>query len=116
MRIREGRQGRGRAASFHIVVCRACGAEWPSEPALKVACPRCQARLGDRCSWRGPHGYTCHIGRDLQAMREGHLTACDALTWDGRHSRYEVLACDQPVPVHVVDGEDAHRPEQLALF
>ena len=116
MRIREEGQGRGRAAPFHIVACKACGAEWPSEPALRVACPRCQARAGERCIWRGPHGYTCHIGRDLLAMREGHLTACDALTWDGRHSRCEVLVCDQPVPVHAAEALDAHRPEQPGLL
>lgn len=120
MRIKEARKERGRAAWFHIVACKACSAEWPSDPALQVACSDCQARPGERCTWRGPHGYTYHIGRDLQAMRAGYLTACDALTWDGRHSRHEVLVCDQPEPVpmvaHLAAAAVLSQPVQLALF
>ena len=87
---------------------------------MQVACSDCQARPGERCIWRGPHGYTYHIGRDLQAMRAGYLTACDALTWDGRHSRHEVLVCDQPEPVpmkaHLATAAVSPQPVQLALF
>lgn len=116
MRIKGARRGRGRAASFHIVACKACGAEWPSDPALQVACPKCQARSGERCTGCRPHGYSCHIGRDLRAMREGHLTSCDALTWDGRHSRHEVLVCEQPVPANGVEVSAPRQPMQPALF
>lgn len=120
MRIKEARRERGRAAWFHIVACKACSAEWPSDPALRVACSECGARSGERCTWRGPHGYTYHIGRDLQAMRAGYLTPCDALTWDGRHSRHEVLVCEQPEPVplvaHLVAAAGTSQPVQFALF
>lgn len=120
MRIKAAREERGRAAWFHIVVCKACSAEWPSDPALQVACRECQARRGERCIWRGPHGYTSHIGRDLRAMRAGYLTACDALTWDGRHSRREVLVCEQPRPAsmsaHLAAAAVPFQPVQLALF
>ena len=120
MRIKEARKERGRAAWFHIVACKACSTEWPSDPALQATCPDCQARPGERCTWRGPHGYTYHIGRDLQAMRAGYLTACDALTWDGRHSRHEVLVCDQPelapTVAHLAAAAVLSQPVQLALF
>ena len=116
MRIKEATRERGRATWFHIIACKACNAEWPSDPALEVACDECQARPGERCIWRGRHGYTYHIGRDFQAMREGHLTACDALTWDGRHSRHEILVCDEPLPAHLAAALGTSRPVQLALF
>ena len=116
MRIKEARTQRGRAAWFHIVACKACSAEWQSDPALEVACSECKARPGERCTWRGRHGYTYHIGRDFQAMREGHLTTCDALTWDGRHSRHEILVCDEPVPIQLAAASACPQPVQLALF
>jgi len=28
-------------------------------------------------------------------MRDGHLSICGALTWDGRHSRHAVFRCDE---------------------
>jgi hypothetical protein len=116
MRIKEARAKRGRAAWFTIVACKACRAEWTSDPALQVACGECQARPGERCIWRSRNGDTYHIGRDFQAMREGHLTACDALTWDGRHSRHQVLVCEQPVPAHLAAAAAPPQPVQLALF
>jgi hypothetical protein len=100
MRFKERGQERGRTTWFHVVACKACGEEWPSDPALQVACTACQARPGERCIWRGQHGYTHHLNRDRQAMRAGRLTGCGALTWDGRHSRHEVLVCTQRVPTY----------------
>ncbi|MGI4801426.1 MAG: hypothetical protein ACRYF2_17650 [Janthinobacterium lividum] len=116
MRIKQARRERGRAIWFHIVACKACSVEWPSDPALQVACDECQARPGERCTWRSRRGYTYHIGRDFQAMRDGYLTACDALTWDGRHSRHEILVCDEPLPAHLASASANHQPVQLALF
>ncbi|MFK4048161.1 hypothetical protein ACI2KH_24895 [Roseomonas mucosa] len=123
MRMKEARRERGRMAGFFVVACKACRAEWPSDPALKSVCPACDARPGERCIWRGSHGYTFHIARDRLAMREGYLSGCDALTWDGRHSRHTVLRCDgsshAPVslpPAHVAAVAPASRPVQLALL
>lgn len=123
MRMKEARRERGRMAGFFVVACKACRAEWPSEPALKSACPACDARPGEGCIWRGPHGYTVHIARDRQAMREGHLSVCDALTWDGRHSRHAVFRCDEVVrpgaplpPAHVAPPAPVTWPAQRALL
>jgi hypothetical protein len=116
MRFKETGQERGRTTWFHVVACKACGEEWPSDPALQVACIECQARPGERCIWRGQHGYTHHLSRDRQAMRAGHLTACGALTWDGRHSRHELLVCTQPVPPHTAPASTPRQAERLALF
>ena len=81
------------------IECKACGETWPGgDPALRIACPRCAARPGERCIWSGPHGLTAHIARDVAAMRAGRMTACGALTWDGRHSRHLVLICAPASP------------------
>ncbi len=97
----EGRTWRRGVARFGTTIeCKACGEAWlGSDPALRVACPRCAARPGERCSWSGPHGLTTHIARDVAAMQGRQMTRCGALTWDGRHSRHVVLTCDgTPAP------------------
>ena len=74
------------------VQCRRCAAEWPTDPALLLNCPRCSARAGQPC--RRPSGgneQAC-IARDVLAMRRGLLGPCTALTWDGRHSKPLPLA------------------------
>lgn len=122
MRMDRAKRDCGRAAGFLVVACKACGAEWPSDPVLKSGCPDCDARPGERCLWRGPHGYTFHISRDRLAMREGHLSVCDALTWDGRHSRHTVFRCDKVArpatplpPAHVVAAAPVTGLAQLPL-
>lgn len=82
--------GLGIKALFGPVGCKACGAEWTSAPASGVRCSECQAGPGEPCRWTRPTGYEFHLRRDAQAMREGHLTVCEALTWDGRHSRHAI--------------------------
>ena len=72
----------------HAVQCRRCGKEWPhGDPALRVACPTCQAPPGRRC--RRPFAHECvvHPTRDGLATGMGLLTPCPALTWDGRHAK-----------------------------
>ena len=95
MKTRESRAGQGRPILFQAVACKACSAHWMSDPALQVVCAECGAGPGEPCRWQRPHGYGFHIRRDQLAMREGHLSACDALTWDGRHSR-QVIAISAP--------------------
>ena len=52
-----------------IIECKACQETWQGgDPALRVDCPRCAARPGERCVWSGPHGLTTHIARDVAAM------------------------------------------------
>ena len=76
------------------IECKAYRETWQDgDPALRVECPRCNARAGERCVWTGPHGVTTHIARDMAAMQAGEMTRCGALTWDGRHSRHLVLSC-----------------------
>lgn len=94
MRMSERRTGQAMPVLFHAVACKACGAEWTTDPAIQVACSECQARPGEPCRWQRPHGYDFHKRRDQLAMREGHLSACEALTWDGRHSRQAVRICE----------------------
>lgn len=96
MRTREKSAAQRSAVLLHTVACKACSAEWQSDPAIRVACSECRAEAGQPCRWQRPHGYGFHMRRDLLAMREGHLSACDALTWDGRHSRH-VIAVTAPV-------------------
>ena len=74
------------------VQCRRCAAEWETDPALSLDCPRCSARAGQPC--RRPEGgnENACIARDVQAMRRGLLSECSALTWDGRHSKPLPLA------------------------
>lgn len=96
MRTREKRAGDQNPVPFHAVACKACGVEWRTDPAIRVECSECDAEAGQPCRWQRPHGYGFHMRRDLLAMREGHLSACEALTWDGRHSRH-VIAVAAPV-------------------
>lgn len=99
MQTREDTDGRGRAAPFRAVACKACGVEWAEgDPAILVECSECEAKPGEPCRWTRPTGYGFHTRRDALAMREGHLSACPALTWDGRHSRH---AIDILEPTHL---------------
>ncbi len=76
------------------VQCLRCAAEWPTDPALSLACPRCLAAKGEPC--RRPLGgnENACIARDVLAMQGGLLSHCEALTWDGRHSKPLPLACE----------------------
>lgn len=99
MQTNEETTGQGRAVLFRAVACKACGAEWANgDPAIRVACSECQAGPGEPCRWTRPTSYGFHIRRDALAMREGHLSACEALTWDGRHSRYAIDVLE-PAPL-----------------
>jgi len=75
------------------VQCRRCAAEWPTDPALSLDCPRCSARSGQPCRRPGGGNENACIARDVLAMRGGLLSECPALTWDGRHSKPLPLAC-----------------------
>ncbi len=87
------------------VQCRRCGEEWPGgDPALRVLCPTCQAPPGRRCRRSSAHECVVHAARDGLATGMGLLTACPALTWDGRHAKPlplpapPRLACTAPSP------------------
>ena len=69
MRVRENREGQGGAVLFHAVACKACGAEWKTDPAIRVECFECEAKAGQPCRWQRPHGYGFHIRRDQLARR-----------------------------------------------
>ena len=88
------------------VQCLRCAAEWPTDPALALACPRCLAVAGEPC--RRPHGgnENACIARDVLAMQGGLLSRCEALTWDGRHSKPLPLACTI-VPAYAIPGGQA---------
>lgn len=68
------------------VSCSACGTEWPRDPALEVACPKCEAKVGRHCRVRRPSGHTANFGnktlihpaRDQPAMDMGFLKRCTA--------------------------------------
>ena len=75
------------------VQCRRCAAEWPTDPALSLDCPRCSARAGQPCCRPGGGNENACIARDVLAMRGGLLSECPSLTWDGRHSKPLPLAC-----------------------
>ena len=75
------------------VQCHRCAAEWPTDPALALDCPRCSARPGQPCQRPGGGNEHACIARDVLAMRRGLLGGCPALTWDGRHSKPLPLAC-----------------------
>lgn len=64
-----------------MVGCSKCGQTWERDPALEVACPKCQAKVGAACVAKRPSehrlsaafaGLTTgvHAERDLLAMRE----------------------------------------------
>ncbi len=85
------------------VQCLRCAAEWPTDPALTLDCPRCLAVAGEPC--RRPLGgnENACIARDVLAMQGGLLSRCQALTWDGRHNKPLPLAC-MVVPAPEIAG------------
>ena len=90
------------------VHCARCGETWPhGDPALRVACPSCQAPPGRRCHRPSAHECVVHAARDRLAMEQGLLKPCPALTWDDRHAKPlplparpapPRLACTVPTP------------------
>lgn len=80
----------GHPATCHCVacetvVCSACGQEWPRDPALEVACPKCAAKVGHYCRRKRPSGHDAtfekqliHPERDQLAMDRGFLERCRA--------------------------------------
>ena len=69
------------------VSCSACGQEWPSDPALEVVCPICNAQIGHYCGHKRPSGHKVRFGsalihpaRDHRAMGLGFLQKCPAAT------------------------------------
>lgn len=86
--------------------CNNCEQEWERDPALEVACPSCEAGVGESC-WR-PSGHRCriHAERDRRAIEE----VCD----------YSICpAADAPGrPVWSTTNEENHRGEthQTTLF
>jgi hypothetical protein len=67
---------------------------WARGPAISLACAGCGAAAGVPC--RRPQGgneVVCFT-RDAAALRHGLLRRCRALTWDGRHTKPQRLACD----------------------
>ncbi len=99
MKSNERRAGQGQPGLLHTVACKACGAEWKIDPAIRVVCFECEAQPGEPCRWDRPHCHAFHLRRDQLAMREGHLSVCEALTWDGRHSRHAIRVCVPTQPV-----------------
>jgi len=93
------------------VQCRRCAAEWPTDPALLLDCPRCSARTGQPCCRpSGGNEHAC-IARDVLAVRRGLLGPCTALTWDGRHSKPLPLACTaMPAPLPDVQPVQGRLP------
>ena len=73
------------------VACSACGQEWERDPALEVACPKCEAKVGNYCRIRRPSGHTANFGaktlihpaRDQLAMDRGFIERCPASTISG---------------------------------
>ncbi len=75
------------AIALGPVRCNRCAAEWPSDPALLLDCPSCQASAGQPCRRAtGGNSIAC-MARDRAAVRGGLLDPCPALTWDGRHAK-----------------------------
>jgi hypothetical protein len=62
--------------------CDDCGQEWPRDPALEVACPKCGAAVGKWCYDDRPSGHRAKFGvwvhseRDQRALDEGIITRC----------------------------------------
>jgi hypothetical protein len=69
--------------------CKACGQQWPCDPALEVECPDCHARPGAKC--RRPSGHACdiHAARDRLAMARGFLTPCPATSYSDAAGLHE---------------------------
>ncbi len=83
---------------MRAVQCTRCGEEWPEgDPALRVACPSCQAPPGRQCRRLSRHGCGVHAARDSLAVDVGLLRPCTALTWDGRHAKLPPFPL-QPAP------------------
>ena len=83
------------ASSGAWAECKACEEMWRgTDPTLLVACPQRSAEPGAQCLWMGRSTLTSHIARELATLRAGHMSACSALTLDGRHSRDAVLICE----------------------
>jgi predicted nucleic acid-binding Zn-ribbon protein len=66
---------------MRAVQCNRCGEMWPDgDPALRVACPSCQAPPGRVCRRPSAHECVVHAARDRLAMEQGLLRPCPALT------------------------------------
>ncbi len=72
-------------------------------PRPDAGLPAVPGLAGEPC--RRPHGgnENACIARDVLAMQGGLLSRCQALTWDGRHTKPLPLAC-MIAPVSEVDG------------
>lgn len=68
--------------------CRGCGATWPRDPALEIACPACRAPVGKGCHRPSGHGTDIHAARDRAAIDAGLLKLCPAAI--------AARACDAP--------------------
>ena len=67
-----------------------CRKSWPQDPALKVACPTCGARKGQRCKRPSGHrvfGGMPHGDRDLEADAKGCYGACPLKICGMRHNK-----------------------------
>ncbi len=61
------------------VSCSNCGQVWPRDPALEVDCPKCGAKVGNKCTTNRPSEHKLnmkftgakeiHDERDLLAMK-----------------------------------------------
>jgi hypothetical protein len=61
--------------------CNLCGEEWPRDPALEVACPKCRAAVGVGCKDERPSGhrvnrFDVHPERDQCALDKGLIGLC----------------------------------------
>ncbi len=65
------------------VSCSKCGDEWDRDPALEVACPTCNSKIGHYCGQKRPSGHKVRFGsplihpaRDQLAIDLGFLKRC----------------------------------------
>lgn len=112
----EGNNRRG-VCPATAVQCARCGEEWPQgDPALRVACPTCQAPPGRRCRRPSAHECVVHAARDLLAMDRGLLRPCPALTWGDRHSKPLPFSPQPPTrPVSLLACTEAVSPQGVLL-
>ena len=70
------------------LTCTRCGVTWMAgDPAITLPCRGCDAEPGQPCRrWAGGNENVC-AQRDHDARQAGLLKECEALTWDGRHSK-----------------------------
>ncbi len=63
--------------------CTACGQQWERDPRLEVACPTCNAAVGNACAFAAPSGHRRsqafmgaqpHEEREELAIQRGYLT------------------------------------------